>query len=96
LEFDPSQTSLHYFQTHFSDDRAWLQLVVRENNSYYTIFSWKGSGQQRNRFLRLFKTLKSELQQVQREAKMNLGREHGYAKIVSYEGTEFLYYTPKY
>eukprot|EP01126_Amoeba_proteus_P041927 TRINITY_DN4530_c0_g1_i11.p1 TRINITY_DN4530_c0_g1~~TRINITY_DN4530_c0_g1_i11.p1 ORF type:complete len:156 (+),score=27.35 TRINITY_DN4530_c0_g1_i11:569-1036(+) len=83
LEFNPSVTTLHYFQTHFSDSRAWLQLVVKEKDTYFTIFSWKGSGQQRNRFLNLFKTLDMELQKVQREIYVPVERID--AKIISNE-----------
>jgi hypothetical protein len=42
LEFVIERTSLHYFRTHFSEEEAWLQLVVKEGNQFYQIFSWKG------------------------------------------------------
>lgn len=42
LEFAIERTSLHYFRTHFSEDEAWLQLVVKEGAQFYQIFSWKG------------------------------------------------------
>jgi len=58
LEFDVNCISLHYFRTHFIEERSWLQLVVREDQQYYQIFSWKGKGNQKERFKKLFKTLK--------------------------------------
>jgi len=61
LEFKLEKTSLHYFRTHFSNDQAWLQLVVKEDNQFYQIFSWKGKGNQKDRFLQLFVTLQREL-----------------------------------
>jgi hypothetical protein len=65
LEFDISKTSLHYFRTHYNEDRSWLQLVVKEDEHYYQIFSWKGAGKQKDRFLELFKTLRHEIRIAQ-------------------------------
>lgn len=42
LEFKLSQSSLLYFRTHFNDDQSWLQLVVKEGDQYYKIFSLRG------------------------------------------------------
>src|SRR5262249_14072144 len=42
LEFNIEQSSLHYFRTHFSEEQAWLQLVVKEGTQFHQIFSWKG------------------------------------------------------
>lgn len=61
LEFVIERTSLHYFRTHFSEEEAWLQLVVKEGNQFYQIFSWKGKGSQKDRFLKLFISLQREL-----------------------------------
>lgn len=41
LRFSINDTSFHYFRTHWSQDRAWLQLVIKEGDTYYKIFSWK-------------------------------------------------------
>ena len=65
LEFELGKTTLHYFRTHFNEDRSWLQLVVKEDGQYYQVFSWKGSGKQKDRFLELFKTLRHELRVAQ-------------------------------
>jgi hypothetical protein len=67
LEFrlDPQQTSLHYFRSHFAEKKCWLQLIVREGDKYYAIFSSRGKGNQRDRFLTLFTTLKEELKRWQ-------------------------------
>jgi len=67
LEFNCKTSSLHYFRTHFSQDRCWLSLVVREEDKFYQIFSWKGQGNQEKRFLKLFKALKAELRHIQRK-----------------------------
>lgn len=80
LEFNCRTSSLHYFRTHFSGEKCWLSLVVREDDKFYQIFSWKGKfvprvilltllghGNQEKRFLRLFKALKSELKHIQRK-----------------------------
>lgn len=79
LEFNCRTSSLHYFRTHFSGEKCWLSLVVKEDDKYYQIFSWKGKqglvvqshatghGNQEKRFLRLFKALKSELKNIQRK-----------------------------
>jgi len=42
LEFAINRTSLHYYRTHFSDEQAWLQLIIKEGPRFYQIFSWKG------------------------------------------------------
>jgi hypothetical protein len=68
LEFDMAQISLHYFRTHFSDEEAWLQLVVKEGTHFYQIFSWKGKGSQKDRFLKLFVSLQRELIKWQNRA----------------------------
>jgi hypothetical protein len=67
LEFplDPQRTSLHYFRTHFAEEQCWLQLVVRENNDYFLIFSSRGKGNQKERFLELFTSLQEELARYQ-------------------------------
>jgi len=65
LEFAINRTSLHYFRTHFSDEQAWLQLVIKEGPRFYQIFSWKGKGNQKDRFLKLFVTLQNELSKWQ-------------------------------
>jgi hypothetical protein len=61
LEFKLSQSSLLYFRTHFSDDQSWLQLVVKEGDQYYKIFSLRGKGNQKERFSKLFRSLQEEL-----------------------------------
>jgi len=66
LEFSCKISSLHYFRTHFSNEKCWLSLVVREGDKYYQIFSWRGQGNQEKRFLKLFKALKTELERIQR------------------------------
>jgi hypothetical protein len=70
LEFslDPQQTSLHYFRTHFAEEQCWLQLVVREGNKYYLIFSSRGKGNQKERFFKLFVSLQEELRRWQLRA----------------------------
>lgn len=65
LEFDVRRCSLHYFRTHYNEDRSWLQLCVKEGSQYYQIFSWKGKGKQKERFLELFKTLRREIRSIQ-------------------------------
>jgi hypothetical protein len=67
LEFNCRTSSLHYFRTHFSNEKCWLSLVVREDDKFYKIFSWKGQGTQEKRFLELFKSLKMELKHIQRK-----------------------------
>eukprot|EP01124_Arcella_intermedia_P019106 TRINITY_DN26248_c0_g1_i1.p1 TRINITY_DN26248_c0_g1~~TRINITY_DN26248_c0_g1_i1.p1 ORF type:complete len:268 (+),score=49.70 TRINITY_DN26248_c0_g1_i1:86-889(+) len=67
LEFDVNLISLHYCRTHFIEERSWLQLLVRENNQFYQIFSWKGKGDQKDRFEKLFKALKSSVKLVQQK-----------------------------
>eukprot|EP01099_Mayorella_cantabrigiensis_P008131 TRINITY_DN7496_c0_g1_i1.p1 TRINITY_DN7496_c0_g1~~TRINITY_DN7496_c0_g1_i1.p1 ORF type:complete len:335 (-),score=74.90 TRINITY_DN7496_c0_g1_i1:176-1180(-) len=67
LEFSTSQSSLLYYRTNFSD--FWLQLVVKERDQYYQIFSWKGRGQQKERFLKLFQTLSDELAKFQKQSR---------------------------
>lgn len=42
-----------------------MQLIVKEDGQYYQIFSWKGAGKQRERFLELFRTLKYEVRLAQ-------------------------------
>jgi hypothetical protein len=49
--FVTARSSFHFFRTHYDDDKAWLTLVVRENDVFYLLYSWKGSGNQRDRFL---------------------------------------------
>jgi hypothetical protein len=61
LEFVLSETTLHYFRSHFSEEHAWLGLVVKERHQFFKVFSWKGRGNQRDRFLRLFQHLQDEL-----------------------------------
>lgn len=61
LEFNIEQSSLHYFRTHFSEEQAWLQLVVKEGSQFHQIFSWKGKGSQKDRFMKLFVSLQREL-----------------------------------
>ncbi|KAL6050887.1 hypothetical protein QOT17_019539 [Balamuthia mandrillaris] len=82
LEFATSNTSLHYFRTHFSENQAWLQLVVKEGNQFYQIFSWKGNGNQRERFLKLFVTLQKELMKWQARTQT--------AKIKNWTSTEIV------
>jgi len=65
LEFDINNITLHYFRTHFIEERSWLQLVVCENNQFYQIFSWKGKGNQKERFKKLFKTLRNTVREMQ-------------------------------
>eukprot|EP01125_Pyxidicula_operculata_P002398 TRINITY_DN12276_c0_g1_i1.p1 TRINITY_DN12276_c0_g1~~TRINITY_DN12276_c0_g1_i1.p1 ORF type:complete len:267 (+),score=31.37 TRINITY_DN12276_c0_g1_i1:20-820(+) len=65
LEFDVKNVSVHYFRTHFIEERSWLQLVIREYDQYYQIFSWKGKGKQKERFKKLFNSLKREIKKVQ-------------------------------
>jgi len=67
LEFDVNSISLHYFRTHFIEERSWLQLVIRENNQFYQIFSWKGKGNQKDRCKNLFKTLKKTVKEIQQK-----------------------------
>eukprot|EP01087_Luapelamoeba_hula_P012150 TRINITY_DN3374_c0_g1_i2.p1 TRINITY_DN3374_c0_g1~~TRINITY_DN3374_c0_g1_i2.p1 ORF type:complete len:237 (-),score=31.86 TRINITY_DN3374_c0_g1_i2:8-718(-) len=74
LEFSLIHTSLHYFRTHFSEEQAWLQFVVKEGSQYYQIFSWKGKGNQKIRFLKLFYTVQRELHKWQARAAPNLFR----------------------
>eukprot|EP00004_Rigifila_ramosa_P023573 TRINITY_DN6635_c0_g1_i1.p1 TRINITY_DN6635_c0_g1~~TRINITY_DN6635_c0_g1_i1.p1 ORF type:complete len:256 (-),score=42.43 TRINITY_DN6635_c0_g1_i1:73-840(-) len=62
LEFNASLCSLHYLRTHFSEEKAWLSLVVRERDRYYKICSWRGLGNQQRRFLALFRQLKQAQQ----------------------------------
>lgn len=61
LEFDVKESSIHYFRTHFSEDQCWLQLVIREGSTFYSIFSWKGKGSQYDNFHRLFNSLRESL-----------------------------------
>jgi len=67
LEFDISCASLHYFRTHFIEGRSWLQLVVREHDQFYQVFSWKGEGKQKERFTRLFGSLNSLVKAEQKK-----------------------------
>ena len=61
LVFDRSDLSLHYLRTHYTDDAAWIKLVVRENETYYILASWKGAGDQKARFFELFAALSTAL-----------------------------------
>jgi len=54
-------TSFHFFRTSFNEEDAWLQFVVKEGNTYYLMFSWKGQGSQKERFYRFFVELQQEL-----------------------------------
>lgn len=69
FEFRASRTSLHFLRTHFLDERAWLRLVVQEDGKYYQLVSWRGKGQQKQRFLELFDRLQRELHESQRVSK---------------------------
>jgi len=62
MEFEIDSITFHYFRTHFSEDRCWLQLVVKEGNQFYKIFSWKGKGNQKERFLKLFNALTRQIE----------------------------------
>jgi len=88
LEFDMNLISLHYFRTHFIEERSWLQLVVRENNQFYQIFSWKGKGNQKERFKRLFKTLKKTVKEVQRKNGLKIPKMN--SEIVSTKERNFI------
>lgn len=57
LYFQMKDVSLHYYRSHFREEKAWLQLVVRERNRYHQISSWKAQGAQRDRFMELFARL---------------------------------------
>jgi hypothetical protein len=59
--FVTARSSFHFFRTHYDDDKAWLTLVVRENDVFYLLYSWKGSGNQRDRFFDLLARLKAVL-----------------------------------
>jgi len=69
LEFDIIDTALYYHRTHFSEDQAWIQLIVKEGDQYYSIISWKGKGDQKDRFSRLFENLQKELSKWQNVSK---------------------------
>jgi hypothetical protein len=80
MEFVLSESTLHYCRSHFSDDQCWLALVVKERAQYHKIMSWKGRGNQRDRFMRLFQHLQQELiraqsiqQQMQQRRRFGLG-----------------------
>jgi len=88
LEFDINLISLHYFRTHFIEERSWLQLVIRENNQFYQIFSWKGKGNQKERFKRLFKTLKKTVKEVQKKNGFTLPKMN--SEIVSTKERNFI------
>lgn len=81
LEFSTSQSSLLYYRTNFSD--FWLQLVVKERDQYYQIFSWKGRGQQKERFLKLFQTLREELFRYQKQSLRNRRKVDQLTEIIS-------------
>ena len=59
--FATSQASFHYYRTHYRADRAWLQLVVREDETFFLLFAWRGTGNQRDRFFELLARLKAVL-----------------------------------
>jgi len=69
LEFDILETSLYYYRTHFSEDQAWITLIIKEGDQYYAVISWKGKGNQRDRFSRLFEALQKELSKWQTASK---------------------------
>lgn len=59
--FVTARSSFHFYRTHYDDEKAWLTLVVRENDVFYLLYSWKGSGNQRDRFFDLLARLKAVL-----------------------------------
>lgn len=59
--FVTARSSFLYYRTHYDDSKAWLTLVVRENDTFYLLYSWKGSGNQRDRFFDLLTRLKAVL-----------------------------------
>lgn len=80
MEFVLSESTLHYSRSHFSDDQCWLALVIKEKAQYHKIMSWKGRGNQRERFMRLFHHLQQELiraqsvqQHLQQQRRYGLG-----------------------
>jgi len=83
LEFVLGRTTLHYFRTHFSESQAWLQLVVKEDNLYHQIFSWKGEGNQKDRFFKLFATLQKDLAKWQSYAPIQPKEDFTYTEIVT-------------
>lgn len=66
LEFRLQDSSVHYFRTHFSEEQCWLQLVFREGNTFYSIFSWKGRGTQQDNFYLLFNSLNDAILSFQK------------------------------
>lgn len=74
LEFDIKESSIHYFRTHFSEDQCWLQLVIREGSTFYSIFSWKGKGSQYDNFHRLFNSLRESLKEFKSNSNNNINR----------------------
>eukprot|EP01127_Copromyxa_protea_P009105 TRINITY_DN2119_c0_g1_i1.p1 TRINITY_DN2119_c0_g1~~TRINITY_DN2119_c0_g1_i1.p1 ORF type:complete len:222 (+),score=23.23 TRINITY_DN2119_c0_g1_i1:256-921(+) len=90
LEFNAKTSSLHYFRTHFSNEKCWLSLVVRENDNFYQIFSWRGQGAQEKRFLELFKALKTELKCIQRKYGSQVTSKKLRSEILSKEEITFI------
>eukprot|EP00762_Andalucia_godoyi_P001695 ANDGO_07184.mRNA.1 hypothetical protein AMSG_08103 len=50
LVFSTANSVLFYYRSHFVEDRSWLTLTIAEDNVYYLLLSWKGTGNQRARF----------------------------------------------
>jgi hypothetical protein len=72
--FATSRSSFLYYRTHYDDSKAWLTLVVRENDVFYLLYSWKGSGNQRDRFFDLLTRLKAVLATYQPSSRLAANR----------------------
>eukprot|EP00003_Mantamonas_plastica_P019881 TRINITY_DN3224_c0_g1_i14.p1 TRINITY_DN3224_c0_g1~~TRINITY_DN3224_c0_g1_i14.p1 ORF type:complete len:201 (-),score=23.33 TRINITY_DN3224_c0_g1_i14:268-870(-) len=62
FEFSSPNSSVHYFRTHFSEDKAWLCLVIKEHDKFYKMCSWRGKGNQKERFMTFFNQITDALE----------------------------------
>lgn len=75
LEFNLMKSFIVYMRTHFSEEKRWLQLVVKEDDIYYKIYSWRGRRTQEKTFFQMLDKLQKQLQISKNFDKINIQKD---------------------